>query len=139
MNDMHTTGNAATATDPPVESCQGRDTGRGYAIGYLEDVALHPEVFDYMERIEATFEPFGGEWLVHGTTPDVVEGTAAGTVVIIGFPSREAAHDWYASAAYQQILPLRTRNSRGIVLLVDGVPTGYRAADTVAHLRATAP
>ena len=48
--------------------------------------------------------------------------------MVIGFPDLDAARAWYDSPAYQEILPLRTRNSDGVTLLVDGVPDGYRAA-----------
>jgi hypothetical protein len=47
---------------------------------------------------------------------------------VIGFPDLAAARAWYDSPAYREILPLRTRNSDGVTLLVDGVPDGYRAA-----------
>ena len=42
--------------------------------------------------------------------------------------SRAAFGAWYDSPGYQEILPLRTRNSDGVTLLVGGVPEGYRAA-----------
>ena len=38
------------------------------------------------------------------------------------------------SPAYQEILPLRTRNADGVTLLVDGVPAGYRAASYAEKL-----
>jgi len=53
---------------------------------------------------------------------------------VIGFPDLDAARAWYDSPAYQEILPLRTRNSDGVTLLVDGVPEGYRAASYAAKL-----
>lgn len=110
-------------------------TGRGYAIAYLEDVDTSPEVIDYIGRIEATFEPYGGEWLVHGSVPEVLEGELPGSVVIIGFPSVDAARSWYRSRAYQEILALRADHSRSVVALLTSVPDGYRAADTIAKLQ----
>ncbi|GAA4428947.1 hypothetical protein GCM10023169_30710 [Georgenia halophila] len=107
---------------------------RAYVVGYLEDVAMGPEIVAYMARIESTFEPFGGEWVVHGTTPQVVEGVLRGDVVIIGFPSLAEARAWYESSAYQSILELRTRNCRSIVMMLEGVPAGYEAAETIASL-----
>lgn len=103
-------------------------------MGILRDVDFGPEVQRYMERIEATFEPFGGEWVVHGTRPEVLEGSLSADVVIIGFPSVATARGWYASAAYQDILDLRTAHSQGEIVLLEGVPSGYRAADTIAKL-----
>lgn len=111
--------------------------GRGYAVGHLKNVNVGPEIQRYMESIEATFAPFGGEWVVHGTTPEVLEGPWSGDLVIIGFPSLDAARQWYASPAYQEIIELRSTHSEGQIVLVEGVPQGYRAADTIATLTAT--
>jgi uncharacterized protein (DUF1330 family) len=97
-------------------------------------VDFGPEIRQYMEGIEATFVPFGGHWVVHGTPPEVLEGPWPGDLVIIGFPSLAAARDWYASPGYQRILTLRTEHSEAQVVLVEGVPDGYRAADTIAKL-----
>lgn len=113
----------------------GNRQPRGYAIAHLRHVELGPEIWDYMEAVEETFAPFGGQWVVHGTSPEMVEGAWPGDIVIVGFPSLEAAREWYASAGYQAILRLRTDHSDGSVALLEGVPDGYRAAQTVAKLK----
>lgn len=105
-----------------------------FAIGYLRDIDFGPEIVGYLERIEATMAPYGGEFLVHGTTPVPLEGEWDGDVIIIGFPDMESARAWYASPAYQELVPLRTRNSRSMVALLEAVPPEYRAADTLARL-----
>lgn len=105
---------------------------RGYAVGHLRGVQLGAGIREYMERIESTFEPFGGEWVVHGTQPEVVEGDWPGDVVIIGFPSIAAARRWYYSEDYQSILGLRTEHSDTSVVLLEGVDSEYRAAETIA-------
>ena len=51
---------------------------------------------------------------------------------MIAFPHRKAAEDWYASPAYQAILPLRTMNSTGNAILIDGVGPGHKATDILA-------
>lgn len=111
---------------------------RGYAIGLLRRVELGPDIWRYMDAIEQTFAPFGGEWVVHGTSPQVVEGEWPGDVVIIGFPSLEAAREWYGSPENQAILRLRTDHSDSTVALVEGVPDGYRVAETIAKLKDSA-
>ncbi|CAM5424036.1 DUF1330 domain-containing protein [Streptomyces tanashiensis] len=109
-----------------------------YAIGNLHPKpVLDEEVFTYMERIQATLDPFGGRFLVHGAPArEVREGTWPGALVIIGFPAYENARAWYDSEPYQALIPLRTRHMTGDVLLVEGVPEGYEAAATAARLRA---
>ena len=120
----------------PRASDGAMTTTPAYAIGYLRDVDLGPEVADYLRRIDATLEPFGGRFLVHGGHLVPIEGEWEGDVVIIAFPSLAAAQDWYDSPAYQAILPLRTEHSRSIAALLPGVPDGYRATDTLDRLLA---
>lgn len=99
-----------------------------YAIANLRTVDFNDEIRDYLLRIDETLEPYGGRFLVHGKTPQLVDGTLPGAVVIIEFPDLATARAWYDSPGYQAILPLRTRNAEGGAVLVDGVPEGYRAA-----------
>jgi uncharacterized protein (DUF1330 family) len=105
-----------------------------YAIAHLRDVELNVEIIDYIKRIDETLAPFGGRFLIHGATPEVMEGPWEGDLVVIAFPDRQAAHGWYASPAYQAILPLRTENSRSAAIILEGTPEGYRAADFLAKL-----
>lgn len=107
-----------------------------YAIAYLTEVDLGPEIVEYLERIDATLAPYGGHFLVHGGEIDAVEGTWPGDVVIIAFPDAAAARAWYDSPDYQAILPLRTEHSQSIAAIVPGVATGYRAVDKLAVLLA---
>jgi uncharacterized protein (DUF1330 family) len=105
-----------------------------YAVAHLRTVDQNTEIVEYMERIDATLTPFDGRFVVHGVLPEVLEGEWPGYLVMIGFPDLDAARAWYDSPAYQEILPLRTRNSDGVTFLVDGAPEGYRATDYLAKL-----
>lgn len=107
-----------------------------YAMAHLYDPAPHPEVVEYIERIQDTLDPFGGRFIVHGPEVTVREGEWPGTVVIIEFADRDAAARWYESPAYQAILPLRTDNIEATTLLFDGVPEGYDPRRTAAAMRA---
>ena len=105
-----------------------------YAIAHLRNVRFGPEIADYLRRIDATFEPFGGRFLVHGMQHEVLEGEWPGHIIIIEFPDRASAEGWYRSEAYQEILPLRTRNAEGSAILVDGNAPDHRGADVLAAL-----
>jgi uncharacterized protein (DUF1330 family) len=108
-----------------------------YALAHLYDPdPFNPEVIEYIERIQATLDPFGGRFLVHGATVEVHEGEWPGTVVIVEFPTTDAARAWYASPAYQEILPLRTNNIDGATIVVEGVAPDYDPTATAAALRA---
>jgi uncharacterized protein (DUF1330 family) len=101
-----------------------------YAIAHLRNVAMGPYIVAYLEAIDATLEPYDGKFLIHGNrNRKVLEGDWQGDLVMIAFPDRKSAEDWYASSAYQAILPLRTGNSDGEAILVDGVEPGHRATD----------
>ena len=101
-----------------------------YAVAHLRDVEMGPDIVAYLEAIDATLAPFGGRFVIHGGgDKEELEGAWPGDLIVIGFPDRNAARAWYASPAYQAILPLRTRNSRGDAILIDGVDDDHRATD----------
>ena len=103
-----------------------------YAIAHLKSVHWNGDVVSYVRQIDQTLAPYGGVFRIHGANPEVTEGEFPGHIVLIEFPSMEQARAWYASDAYQQILPLRTRHSDGVAALIEGLPDGYRAVDLLA-------
>lgn len=105
-----------------------------YAIARLRDAPMHPEIVQYLERIDATLAPFSGRFLVHGAQPTVLEGAWPEYLVVIAFPDRASAQGWYDSPAYRRILPLRTRNIPGDAILIDGVSPEHKATDILASL-----
>jgi len=77
---------------------------------------------DYGSKGEATVNAFGGRFLVRGGEVSYQEGEVLGDInVVIEFPDRAAAISWEESEQYQAILPGRTDNSVGNVVIVDGV------------------
>ena len=107
-----------------------------YALAHLYNPKPHPEVVEYLDRIQDTLDPFEGRFLVHGPQITVAEGEWPGTLVVIEFPDAERAMAWYTSPAYQEILPLRTRNIDGVAILAEGVGPGYDPATKAAEMRA---
>ena len=107
-----------------------------YAVAHLRSVDQNAEIIDYLRRIDATLDPFGGRFAVHGTLPEVLEGEWPGVLVVIAFPDLDAARAWYDSPGYQEILPLRTRNIEGETIIVDGVRDGHDPAAMAAAMRA---
>jgi uncharacterized protein (DUF1330 family) len=105
-----------------------------YAVGHLHDVNVGPDIVEYLQRIDATLEPFGGRFLLHGEPVEVLEGTWSGDLVVIEFPDKESARAWYASPAYRQILPLRSENSSSVVFLTNRVPADHKATDVLAGI-----
>jgi uncharacterized protein (DUF1330 family) len=69
-------------------------------------------------------ESFAGvEFTVRATYGrfETVEGPPAESVVIVEFPTFEAAQSWYQSPTYQEAIALRLSCARFRVLIVDGV------------------
>ncbi|WP_280266887.1 DUF1330 domain-containing protein [Nocardia wallacei] len=96
---------------------------------------LHEQVLEYMEKIQATLDPFGGRFLVHGGTLEVKEGSWPGAVVLIEFPTMDHARDFYDSPAYRRIKPLRTDHLDGDLIIVDGCEPDHDSAAMAAELR----
>ncbi|MGC5055013.1 DUF1330 domain-containing protein [Micromonospora sp. DT48] len=109
-----------------------------FALAHLRTPQINEDVLAYLERIQATLEPFGGRFLAHGPEVDVREGDWPGTVVVLEFPDRQQAHAWYDSPAYQEILPLRTRHIDASAIIFDGVAPGFDPGRKAAELRAQA-
>jgi uncharacterized protein (DUF1330 family) len=107
-----------------------------FAVGYLRDVVFGDDIVRYMREIDATLEPFGGEFIAHGGHIEAVEGEWDGDLVIIRFPDHASAMGWYASDDYQHILPLRVNNSHSMVAIVDGVEPGHTGSDKADELLA---
>lgn len=108
------------------------DAVRAYAVAHLDNVRFGSDITRYLRQIDATLEPYGGRFIIHGGQRQVVEGAWDGTLIVIEFPDRASAEGWYESAAYQQILPLRTRSADGWAILIDGVGPGHIATDVLA-------
>ncbi|MET0233504.1 MAG: DUF1330 domain-containing protein [Kibdelosporangium sp.] len=109
-----------------------------YGLAHLRQPTgpLHSEVFEYMERIQATMDPFGARFLVHGAEVEVMEGVWPGSLVLIEFPSIEDAREWYNSPAYREILRLRADHLVGDLILVDGAGPDHDSAALAGRLRA---
>ncbi|MEV8373897.1 DUF1330 domain-containing protein [Kribbella sp. NPDC056861] len=102
-----------------------------YAIANLRNVQLNDAIVEYLRRIDATLAPFDGHFIVHGGEPELIEGRWDGTLIVIEFPGYEQARGWYDSAAYREILPLRTGNSDGVAMLLAGVDRDHLATDVL--------
>jgi uncharacterized protein (DUF1330 family) len=106
-----------------------------YAIANVQTIEFGPDVAEYLTKIDATLEPHGGRFLIHGApTMERVEGDWHGDLIVIGFPNYEAAQAWYHDPAYRKILPLRLDHSVVDTILIDGVAEGYRADSVLKYL-----
>ncbi len=90
----------------------------------IAQVKIHdPETYKrYTERSPAIIAEFGGRILARGGPSEVLEGHAPPRrVVLVEFPSMEAARAFYHSPAYQEAKSIRAPASEAEFVIVEGV------------------
>jgi uncharacterized protein (DUF1330 family) len=92
-----------------------------YLIAICRGVRDRQGLEDYWANVGHTFEGVGTKPLGVYTPFEVLESTGpAEGVVLIEFPSMDAAKGWYASAAYQEVKRHRQGAAEFELILVDG-------------------
>lgn len=77
---------------------------------------------EYMRLVQPAIEAGGGRYLVRGGAHQVLEGDWYPTrLVLIEFPSAEAAQSFYESAVYRGLKAMREACSRANLVSVAGV------------------
>ena len=81
-----------------------------------------PEKFErYRAGVPAVIEKHGGRYLVRGGELHPVEGDLGlKRLVVLGFPSLEAARRFYNSPEYAPLLRLRQESAASDIVLVEG-------------------
>jgi uncharacterized protein (DUF1330 family) len=84
---------------------------------------LDPERYDdYKTKAAASIAAAGGRYIVRGGEVVVLEGDApAGRTVVLEFPTRQAAIDWYRGHEYTEIRKIREGAARARMYVVDGI------------------
>jgi uncharacterized protein (DUF1330 family) len=91
----------------------------GYVIAQI-DVNDAEKFKEYQSLAKGTAESFGGDFIVRGGNMEVVEGESLSRVVIIKFPSFQAAKDWYASDTYYKAKQVRQIAAKSNFIIVEG-------------------
>ena len=92
----------------------------GYIVVNLD---VHdPALFDkYREQVPPIIAAHGGRYIIRGAKLDHVEGKLPfKRLVVLEFPSVEAARGFYDSPEYQPVKKLRTDSARSDIAIVDG-------------------
>jgi uncharacterized protein (DUF1330 family) len=66
------------------------------------------------------FRKFGGRYAARGGRTEVVEGKSRSRIVIIEFPSFEAAMTCYRSPDYAKAIALRQANAAADLIVIEG-------------------
>lgn len=90
-----------------------------YVIGEVE--ILHPErMKGYAAAVAAAVELYGGRYLARGSVSEALEGSDGAKFLLIEFPDRQTARDWFASPEYRAARELRLGNTNLRLLLIEG-------------------
>jgi uncharacterized protein (DUF1330 family) len=84
---------------------------------------LDPERYEeYKVRAAASIADAGGRYVVRGGEIELLEGDApAGRTVVVEFPTRAAAIQWYRGQQYTAAREIRAGAARAHMYVVDGV------------------
>jgi uncharacterized protein (DUF1330 family) len=86
--------------------------------GEVTDPARYEE---YKVQAAASIIAAGGRYVVRGGDVEVLEGEApAGRTVVLEFPTRQAAIDWYRSPEYTAVRKIREGAARARLYVIDG-------------------
>jgi uncharacterized protein (DUF1330 family) len=94
------------------------------AAYFIVDVDVkNPQAYEaYRQAAAASIAQYGGRYLVRGGKHEVLEGTWRPTrLVVLQFPTLDAAKRWYASEEYNKVKPIRLQHAVGHMVLVEGV------------------
>jgi uncharacterized protein (DUF1330 family) len=92
----------------------------GYLIANLDvrDAAVFGE---YRDKVAPVIARYGGRYLVRGGAIETLEGgLPLKRLVVLEFPSLDAARSFYHSAEYAPVMKLRFASTVSDIVLVDG-------------------
>ena len=95
---------------------------KAYLIGHINVTDLGAYHARYAATVPATIAKFGGKYLVRGGEVTALEGEMPfPRTVVLEFPDKAHALEWYHSPDYQSIIGGRHDNSTGVLSLIEGV------------------
>jgi len=89
----------------------------------IVEVDIHDPVQyeDYKKMTPGSLLPFQGKFVVRGGPAELLEGTQEpARIVVLEFPTRDLAKQWWGSPEYAPAKALRQRISSTRMILVDG-------------------
>jgi uncharacterized protein (DUF1330 family) len=103
-----------------AEKIASEQTPRAYYIG--QHIISDQGAFDiYLAKTIPFIEKHGGRYLTRSGTHEMLEGDKPTRVVIVEFPSKDAAKAWYNDPGYQPLIPDRHAVTKSTMILIDGV------------------
>ncbi len=87
-----------------------------YVVGHI--TVKQPELWaEYRSKVPATLAPWNAELVFRGKQVAALAGeNPHQDIVVIRFPNLAAVNGWFASAAYQALIPLRQQAAEMVLL-----------------------
>ena len=82
---------------------------KAYLVGLPKITDVDMFAKEYASKVADTLKPFDGKFLVRTPEKLVKEGEETTLTVVIEFPSKEKALDWYNSDEHQKIVVQRRK------------------------------
>jgi uncharacterized protein (DUF1330 family) len=109
----------ASSLAPPTGVALMPDTLKGYIL--VEITVTDPAGYEeYRQAVAPLIARYGGVYLVRGGQTETLEGNPANRIVVLQFPSVEAARSFYNAPDYRAIIGLRTENAASRLILLEG-------------------
>lgn len=94
----------------------------GYWIVQGEPIADQQALAEYGRLWGPIAEEFGAQMVAASEAPQTVEGEGPGRIVVVRFPSYQAATDCYASEAYSRAASFGRKAGRRTLAILEGAP-----------------
>jgi uncharacterized protein (DUF1330 family) len=95
-----------------------------YFIVFRDEMKNAEQYAAYQQKARASFAGHDVKGLAANGALTPLEGAAPDGVVVLEFPTVEAAKAWYHSPAYQAVIGERLAASSGRAVIVEGLPPG---------------
>jgi uncharacterized protein (DUF1330 family) len=92
---------------------------KGYWIAHV-DVKNADGYKQYTSMLQDIFRKASGRYVIRGGTMEAVEGRSRSRIVVIEFPSYQAALDCYRSPDYAKAIAVRKPNAEADLVVVEG-------------------
>ena len=91
-----------------------------YVVFLVDEITSQEKLNEYQQKARPTVEQAGGKIVVAYGRQRIVEGGPLLGVVMVEFPTYQAAENWYDSSSYQEAAALRHQGVRSRVVIVEG-------------------
>ncbi|WP_026954004.1 DUF1330 domain-containing protein [Algoriphagus vanfongensis] len=84
------------------------------------DISDPAQYEEYKKLTPATIEAYGGKFVLRGNPVEVLEGEwEHDRLVMLEFPDKKSATDWYYSKEYQAAKEVRSKGSKAKFLVIE--------------------